>query len=99
MADSLFNGHRLRALTVVDNFSRECLAIHVEQSIKGEHVVSVMEQLKLIEQRLPLRIQVDNGSEFISKALDKWAYENPVTLDVSRPGKPVYRIVQWQLSG
>ena len=35
-----------------------------------------MEQLKLREQRVPLRIQVDNGSEFISKTLDKWAYEN-----------------------
>ncbi len=38
--------------------------------------------------RKPHRIQVDNGSEFISKALDKWAYENNVTLDFSRPGKP-----------
>jgi len=36
----------------------------------------------------PKRIQVDNGSEFISKALDLWAYENGVTLDFSRPGKP-----------
>ncbi len=51
-------------------------------------MVSVMEQLKLIEQRLPLCIQVDNGSEFISKSLDKWAYENQVTLDLSRHGKP-----------
>ncbi|MCC9169222.1 integrase core domain-containing protein, partial [Pontibacter harenae] len=38
--------------------------------------------------KLPKRIQVDNGSEFISKALDKWAYDNKVTLDFSRPGKP-----------
>lgn len=37
---------------------------------------------------MPLRIQVDNGGEFISKALDQWAYENKVTLDFSRPGKP-----------
>ena len=37
---------------------------------------------------IPKRIQVDNGSEFISKALDKWAYENEVVLDFSRPGKP-----------
>ena len=88
VADSLFNGRRIRALTVVDNFSRECLAIHVEQSIRGEHVVDIMEQLKLREQRVPSRIQVDNGSEFISKTLDKWAYENQVTLDFSRPGKP-----------
>ena len=88
VADNLFNGHRIRALTVVDNFTRECLAIHVEQSIRGEHVVDIMERLKLGEQRVPSRVQVDNGSEFISKALDKWAYENRVTLDFSRPGKP-----------
>ncbi len=37
---------------------------------------------------VPKRIQVDNGSEFISKVLDQWAYENEVTLDFSRPGKP-----------
>lgn len=38
--------------------------------------------------RVPERIQVDNGSELISKALDKWAYDHQVTLDFSRPGKP-----------
>ena len=88
MADSLFNGRRIRALTVVDNFTRECLAIHVEQSIRGEHVGDIMERLKLSEQRIPLRVQVDNGAEFVSKTLDKWTYENRVTLDFSRPGKP-----------
>jgi putative transposase len=41
-----------------------------------------------IARRVPQRIQCDNGSEFISKALDKWAYDNEVTLDFSRPGKP-----------
>jgi len=40
------------------------------------------------EGAIPARIQVDNGSEFISKAMDKWAYDNGVTLDFSRPGKP-----------
>jgi len=42
----------------------------------------------LIEQNVPERIQCDNGSEFISKEVDRWAYENGVTLDFSRPGKP-----------
>lgn len=88
VADQLFNGHKIRALTVVDNWSRECVAIAVDRSIKGEQVVQVMEQLKTQKKRRPKRIQVDNGSEFISKALDKWAYENEVTLDFSRPGKP-----------
>jgi putative transposase len=88
VSDSLFNGHRFRALTVVDNFSRECLAIHVDQAIKGEDVAHIMDRLKQLTNRRPKRIQTDNGSEFISKALDRWAYENQITLDFSRPGKP-----------
>ena len=71
-----------------DNYSRKCLAIHIGQSLKGEDVVNVIEQIKHGQKAVPIRIQVDNGSEFISKALDKWAYDNKVTLDFSRPGKP-----------
>lgn len=88
VADNLFNGRRIRALTVVDNFSRECLAIEVSQGLRGEDVVAVMERLKRMKQRVPHRLQTDNGSEFISKSLDRWAYENKVTMDFSRPGKP-----------
>ena len=88
VADNLFNGRRIRALTIVDNFSRECLDIFVGRAIKGTDVVAVLERLRLFGRRSPERIQVDNGSEFISKALDKWAYENNVGLDFSRPGKP-----------
>ena len=86
--DALFDGRRFRALTVVDNYSRECLEIEVGQSLKGEDVVRLMERMKLTRGVVPRRIKVDNGSEFISKALDKWAYENNVILDFSRPGKP-----------
>lgn len=80
---NLFNGRRFRALTVVDNFSRECLALHAEKLLKGGDVVRIMEALWV-----PVRIQTDNGSEFISKSLDKWAYEHGVTMDFPRPGKP-----------
>jgi putative transposase len=86
--DALFDGRRFRALTLVDNYSRECLEIEVGQRLKAEDVVRVMERMKLIRGVVPNRIKVDNGSEFISKALDKWAYENNVALDFSRPGKP-----------
>jgi putative transposase len=86
--DALFDGRRFRALTVVDNFSRECLEIEVGQSLKAEDVVRVMERMKLLRGTVPNRIKVDNGSEFISKALDKWASENKVVLDFSRPGTP-----------
>jgi putative transposase len=86
--DALFDGRRFRALTIVDNYCRECLEIEFGQSLKGEDVVRVMERMKLVRGIVPNRIKVDNGSEFISKALDKWAYENNVILDFSRPGKP-----------
>ena len=88
VADQLFDGRKFRVLTLVDNFSRECLATHVGQSIKGVDVVNVLEELRIMQGILPKRIQVDNGSEFISKDLDRWAYDNHVTLDFSRPGKP-----------
>jgi len=88
VADNPFDGKKLRTLTLVDNFSRKCLKIHVGQSIKGIDVVSVMNDVKRHYGIKPERIQVDNGSEFISKEFDRWAYENNVTLDYSRPGKP-----------
>ena len=88
VADRLFDGRKFRALTLVDNFSRQCIAIRVGQSIKGADVVRIMEEIRNDLNIIPERIQVDNGSEFISKDFDKWAYENKVTLDFSRPGKP-----------
>jgi putative transposase len=87
VSDSLFNGRRFRALTVVDNFSRECLWIEPGQSIKGMDVVAVLDHLKF-SRGLPGTIRLDNGPEFVSRELDRWAYENKVTLDYSRPGKP-----------
>jgi len=86
--DQLFDGRRFRCLTIVDNFSRYCHAVRVGKSIKGIDVVEVLEALKKQNKLVPKRIQVDNGSEFISKEFDKWAYENKVMLDYSRPGKP-----------
>jgi putative transposase len=87
VSDALFDGRRLRALTVVDAFTREALAIEVDQGIKGEQVVAAVTQLAS-QRGAPRVIRVDNGPEFLSKALDRWAYENAVTLDFSRPGKP-----------
>lgn len=70
ISDQLFDGRRFRALTVMDQFTRECLVIHADQSIKGADVVEIMDQL-IILHGIPTRIQTDNGSEFISKALDR----------------------------
>jgi putative transposase len=87
VADALFDGRRLRALTVVDNYTRESLAIDVGQSLKGEDVVNTLKRIAA-QRGLPVTVKVDNGSEFISKVMDKWAYERGVELDFSRPGKP-----------
>ena len=87
VSDALFDDRCLRALTVVDAYTREALAIDVDQGIKGEQLVEAMDRIASIR-GTPRAIRVDNGPEFISKALDRWAYENGVTLDFSRPGKP-----------
>ena len=79
VADNLFDGSRIRALTVVDNFSRECLAIHVDKGIKGEHVVRLLVAIGELHDRIPERIQVDNGSEFVSKELDVSARQTTAT--------------------
>jgi putative transposase len=71
VSDALFDGKKFRALTVVDNYSRECLAIYVGQSLKGADVVYVLNQIKMIRNIVPKKIQTDNGSEFISKEMDK----------------------------
>jgi transposase InsO family protein len=75
-------------LSLVDNISRQCLGIRVDRGIKGDDVVSELEYLKAT-QGIPRVIFCDKGSEFVLKAMDKWAYENGVTLDISRPGKPM----------
>jgi putative transposase len=71
----------------VDNFSRVSPAIKIDFSLKGKRVVEVMERLKMTF-GLPKIIKVDNGSEFISKAMDEWAHHNGVKLAFSRPGQP-----------
>lgn len=72
---------------MVDNYTREALAIVVDSGIRGEHVVEAVEAVAAWR-GAPRLIRVDNGPEFVSKVLDRWAYERRVTLDFSRPGEP-----------
>jgi putative transposase len=87
VSDQLFDGRRMRVLTLVDNHTRESLVLHTGQRIGGMDVVGVLEKVTQAN-GFPKRIKVDNGPEFISKDLDRWAYWNKVALDFSRPGKP-----------
>jgi putative transposase len=95
VCDALDDGRRLRALTVVDNYTRECLAIEVDPGIGGGQVAGVLGRITMARQT-PKAIRVDNGPEFVSKVLDPWAYRNGVKLDFSRPGKPTDNAyVEW----
>jgi len=87
LTDRLADGRRFRVLTLVDHVSRVSPAIAVDISISGDRVTEVLEAAARVY-GLPQRICVDNGPEFISKALDAWAYRRGVALAFSRPGKP-----------
>jgi putative transposase len=88
VADALIDGRKLRTLNIVDDFTRECLAIEVDTSLPGTRVVAVLERLRDLR-GLPKSITVDHGPEFEGRILDAWAYKNGVDLAFIRPGKPV----------
>ena len=85
--DGTAAGRNFRTLNVVDRFTRECLVIEVDTSITGHRVVAVLALLVALRGK-PQSVRVDNGPEFISKALDAWAFEQGVALHFIRPGKP-----------
>jgi len=88
VSDALATGRRFRALNIVDEFTREAPAIEVDTSLGGVRVTRVLDRLKL-ERGLPLQIRSDNGPEYISKAVEQWAYENGVEWHFIEPGRPI----------
>lgn len=86
--DILSDGRRFRALTIVDDFSRECPTIEVDTSIGGLRVTRVLDRISEVR-GIPESITVDNGPEFAGKMLDEWAYRKGVKLNFIQPGKPV----------
>src|SRR5215207_3779404 len=85
--DQLATGQKLRVLTIVDTFSRFSPALEPRLTFRGADVVEVLERV-CRQVGLPASIRVDQGTEFVSRDLDLWAYQRGVTLDFSRPGKP-----------
>ena len=88
MRDTLANGRVFRTLNVVDDLTRECLAIEVDTSLPGERVTRVLDQIAW-SRGYPEAIVIDNGPEFSGRVLDAWAYRHKVRLMFIRPGKPV----------
>jgi len=88
MMDALSSGRRFRTLNIVDDYTREALAIEVDTSLGGRRVVRVLEQLKALR-GLPRQIRSDNGSEFLSRVVDQWAYEQGLQWHTIQPGRPM----------
>lgn len=88
MSARVTDGRWFRILTVVDQFTRECLCLVADQSLTGEKVAQALEPI-VLQRGAPRSITVDNGSEFASRVMDAWAYRHGIQLDFIRPGKPV----------
>lgn len=87
MYDACANGQKLKCLTVVDEYTRECLGIDVNGAIRSSRVIDVLSKLMRIH-GIPRYLRSDNGPEFVSKALLEWAIKEPLQLALIEPGKP-----------
>ncbi len=88
VAARLLDGRWFRVLTVVDQFTRECVLLLADSSLTGHKVALALSQA-IAERGAPMSITVDNGTGFASKAMEVWAYQHGVQLDFIRPGRPV----------
>jgi len=96
--DQTASGQPFRVLTVIDVFTRECLALRAQARFRGEDVAAVLTEL-VVERERPAVIQCDQGTEFTSIALDAWAYWQHIPLDFSRRGKPADNAVNEAFNG
>ena len=87
MTDALSNGRRIKCLSVVDDFTQECLDIAVDYAISGEYVTHVVDRVDQFR-GLPRAIRTDRGPEFTSRAMDRWAYGKGIDLKLIAAGKP-----------
>jgi putative transposase len=85
--DACANGQQLKCLTIVDEFTHECLAIDVAGSIRSTRVIEVLERLISIH-GAPVYLRSDSGPEFVSQAILKWLSDSRIETAVIDPGKP-----------
>ena len=88
MSDSLESGRKIRILNIMDDYNREALWIDPQFSYPGEKVVTALEML-MLERGFPRYIRVDNGPEFICKAVEKFVEDKPIEMLFIEPGKPM----------
>ena len=87
MSDSLQSGRTFRTFNVIDDYNREVLAIEIDTSLPSGRIVRVLEMIASWR-GYPRRLRSDNGPEFISQQLARWAEKHEILLDFIEPGKP-----------
>jgi len=87
VSDRLHNGKKIRMLTVIDEYTRKCLAIAVGSSLKTDQVLDTLSDL-FITEGVPEHIRSDNGSEFTAKSLREWIGSLGVKTAYIEPGSP-----------
>lgn len=85
--DACANGQQLKCLTIIDEFTRECLAIDVAGSIRSGRVIEVLSRLISVH-GAPRYLRSDNGTEFVARAVLRWLLANGITTALIDPGKP-----------
>ncbi len=88
IVDGLASGRMVRILSVVDAYTRECLALEADTSLGSGRVIRVLERL-IAERGAPESVRSDNGPEFTSRRMIGWAEEHKITLIHIQPGKPM----------
>ncbi len=88
VSDTLANGRRIRVLTVIDEATRECLALETDTSITGTRVAAVLNRIAFFR-GFPKEILTDNGPEFTGNVLSAWSYEKNIHHIFIDPGKPI----------
>lgn len=93
--DTTASGQQIKCLTVVDEYTRECLAIDVAGAIRSKRVIEVLSRLVSLH-GAPLFMRSDNGPEFVSQAILEWIAQAGIATVLDDPGKP-WRKLQWQV--
>ena len=87
ISDRTDNGGKLRILSVLDEYSRECLALHVARQLTATDLIAVMEQL-VTQRGMPAHLRSDNGSEFVARTLQAWLADRHIKTLYIEPGSP-----------
>lgn len=85
--DTCANGQTLKCLTVIDEWSRECLAIRVAGSLRSAQVIETLKQLVSLR-GAPRYLRSDNGPEFVPRAILQWITDEGMNIALNDPGKP-----------